>query len=93
MIECELGREKEKLNMVKFDVTTLSETKVTRTVIQILKEDIQKLRAIIKDLADELDEMGVDVLGDVNAVVSRTQSSPSGKFCVLLFTFQILFFK
>jgi DUF1009 family protein len=71
--------------MVKFDVTTLSETKVTRTVIQILREDIQKLRAIIKELADELDEFGVDVLGDVNAVVSRTASSPSGgEFTLLL---------
>lgn len=55
LLECELTKEREKLQMVKFDICTLTSPKLTRSELQQLCDEISRLRLACERLADEID--------------------------------------
>lgn len=55
LLKCELLNEKEKLDMVRFDIITLTSPMLSRTELQQLCDEISKLRSACERLADEID--------------------------------------
>lgn len=55
LLECELIKEREKLEMVRFDIITLTSPMMTRTELQQLCDEISRLRSACERLADEID--------------------------------------
>jgi uroporphyrinogen-III synthase len=55
LLECELIKEREKLEMVRFDIITLTSPMMTRSELQQLCDDISRLRSACERLADEID--------------------------------------
>jgi hypothetical protein len=55
LLENELSREKEKLEMIRFDIITLSSPMMSDSELQKLCDDILRLRIACERLADELD--------------------------------------
>lgn len=55
LLECELTKEREKLEMVRFDIITLTAPMMTRSELQQLCDEISRLRSACERLADEID--------------------------------------
>jgi hypothetical protein len=55
LLECELIKEREKLEMVRFDIITLTSPMMTRDELQQLCDEISRLRSACERLADEID--------------------------------------
>lgn len=55
LLESELMKEREKLEMVRFDIITLTAPKMTRSELQQLCDEISRLRSVCERLADEID--------------------------------------
>jgi predicted nuclease with TOPRIM domain len=55
LLECELIKEREKLEMVRFDIITLSSPMMTRDELQQLCDEISRLRSACDRLAYEID--------------------------------------
>lgn len=55
LLECELIKEREKLEMVRFDIITLTAPMMTRGELQQLCDEILLLRSACERLADEID--------------------------------------
>lgn len=55
LLECELFKEREKLEMVRFDIITLTSPMLTRDEMHQLCDEILRLRSACERLADEID--------------------------------------
>lgn len=55
LLEYELHNEREKLEMVRFDIITLTSPMMTRSELQQLCDEISRLRSACERLADEID--------------------------------------
>lgn len=55
LLECELFKEREKLDMVRFDIITLTSPILTRDEMHQLCDEISRLRSACERLADEID--------------------------------------
>lgn len=55
LLETELTKEKEKLEMIRFDIITLSSTMISDCELQNLCDEILQLRIACERLADKLD--------------------------------------
>lgn len=55
LLECELIKEREKLEMVRFDIITLTAPMMTQNELQQLCDEISRLRSACERLADEID--------------------------------------
>lgn len=55
LLECELHKEREKLEMVRFDIITLTSPLMTRTELRQLCDEISKLQSACERLLDEND--------------------------------------
>lgn len=55
LLECELMKEREKLEMVRFDIVTLTSPMMSRSELQQLCDEISRLRSACERLADEID--------------------------------------
>lgn len=59
LLEEELLREREKLEMVRFDIITLTAPMMTRSELQQLCDEISRLRSACERLAEEIDVVSV----------------------------------
>jgi len=55
LLECELINEREKLEMIRFDIVTLTSPIMTGNELQQLCTEISRLRLVCERLADEID--------------------------------------
>ncbi|CAO1426389.1 unnamed protein product [Diamesa serratosioi] len=56
LLECELTKEREKLDMIRFDIYTLSSPMLTDRELQLLCNEITRLRKVCEVLTDETEE-------------------------------------
>ena len=56
LLECELTKEREKLDMIRFDIYTLSSPMLTDRELQLLCNEISRLRNVCELLTDEMDD-------------------------------------
>lgn len=84
LLECELFKERDKLEMVRFDIITLTSPMMTRTELKQLCDEISRLRSACERLADEIDvvsarkiDVHTDLSDDYNDVFLPAQRSPA----------------
>ena len=59
VIDCELRKEKEKLEMIKLEIISMMQPVLSTVNIEMLKQDIVRLRCACERLTQELDAAGV----------------------------------
>lgn len=55
LLECELMKEREKLEMIRFDIVTLTSPMMSRSEFQQLCDDLSRLQSVCERLGDEID--------------------------------------
>lgn len=68
LLECELMKERDKLEMVRFDIFTLSSPMMSRSELQQLCDDISRLRSVCERLSDEIDVVSARELSQFRAL-------------------------
>ena len=59
LIDCELRKEKEKLDTIKLEIISMMRPVLSTFNIEMLKQDIQRLRCACERLTAELDNAGI----------------------------------
>lgn len=54
-LECELEKEREKLQMIRLDIITLTSPIMTQNELKELYDEITRLRSVCERLSDEID--------------------------------------